>query len=100
MLRQGQWKLNWYHGFERPQLFDLETDPEELEDRADDPTCAAIREELLNRVLEGWDGNAIEARLERQTATRPLLRQWGEKVPHDLSDFWRAPAGCNLFPEE
>jgi choline-sulfatase len=100
MLRQGKWKLNWYHGFNRPQLFDLETDPKELEDRADDPTCVAVRKELLNRALEGWDGDLIEARLRQQAATRPLLRQWGERVPHDLSNFWRAPLGCNVFPEE
>jgi choline-sulfatase len=100
MIRQGPWKLNHYHGFEGPQLFNLEEDPDELCDRAGDPACAHVREELLARVLEGWDGDAIETRLQGQVEARKLLRQWGASVPHDLSDFWRAPPGCNIFPEE
>jgi len=100
MVRQGKWKLNLYHGYDQPQLFDLEGDPEEFRDRAGDPACAGIREELLARVREGWDGDAVEGTLARRDETRPLLRQWARQVPHDLTDFWRAPEGCNVFPEE
>ena len=100
MIRRGPWKLNHYHGFDRPQLFNLEEDPDEFHDRAADPSCAEVRNQLQELLLNGWDGDEIEAVLQRRSETRPLLRQWASAVPHDLSDFWRAPPDCNLFPEE
>ena len=45
MLRKGRWKLICYVGFP-DELFDLENDPEELENRAADPSCAAILQDL------------------------------------------------------
>jgi choline-sulfatase len=100
MVRQGPWKLNFYHGYDAPQIFNLEEDPEEFEDRAGDPACAAVRERLLARVRAGWDGDRIEAELKRRAEGRALIRRWAGRVPHDLSDFWQAPPGCNVFPEE
>ena len=45
MIRKGQWKLIYYVGFE-DELFDLENDPEELNNLATDPTCAEVLNEL------------------------------------------------------
>lgn len=42
MLRKGRWKYHHYIGFP-PELFDLETDPEELHDLGASPDHAAIR---------------------------------------------------------
>ena len=39
MLKKGRWKYHHYVGFP-PELFDLETDPEETDNRAADPTCS------------------------------------------------------------
>lgn len=100
MVRRGPWKLNHYHGYDEPQLFNVADDPEEFEDRADDPACAEVKAELLARALKGWDGTAIEPRVQRRAAGRQVLRQWAGVVEHDLSDFWQAPPGCNVFPEE
>ena len=100
MIRQGPWKLNHYHGYDAPQLFNVAEDPEEFEDRAEDPACAAVRERLLARAREGWDGDRIEAELKRRADGRAVVRRWAGKVAHDLSDFWQAPPGCNVFPEE
>ncbi len=100
MVRQGAWKLNFYHGYDAPQLFNVAEDPEEFEDRAGDPGCAEVRERLLARVRAGWDGDWIEAELKRRSEGRALVRRWAGRVAHDLSDFWQAPSGCNVFPEE
>ena len=100
MVRQGKWKLNHYHGWDQPQLFNLEEDPDEFVDRAADPGAAEIRAQLLERALDGWDGDAIEAHLQGRAEDRKLLRQWGASAAFDPSDFWRAPVGCNVFPEE
>ncbi|WP_226780604.1 alkaline phosphatase family protein [Oceaniglobus trochenteri] len=39
MVFDGRWKMVHAEGF-RPMLHDLETDPQELHDRGDDPACA------------------------------------------------------------
>ncbi|WP_129139605.1 sulfatase-like hydrolase/transferase [Modicisalibacter coralii] len=51
MVRQDGWKLIHYQGFE-PELFDLNTDPGEFNDRAHDPACAD-RLAALYEVLYG-----------------------------------------------
>ena len=49
MLRKGRWKYHEYVGFE-PELFDLESDPDEEINRADDSTCARAAAELRSEL--------------------------------------------------
>jgi choline-sulfatase len=54
MLRKGRWKLHYYVGFP-PELFDLETDPEEMTDLAADPAYAstiAMMEAELRKICD------------------------------------------------
>lgn len=54
MLRKGRWKYHYYVGFE-PELFDLETDPEEVHDLARDPAYAdqlATMDQALRRKID------------------------------------------------
>jgi choline-sulfatase len=46
MSKRGQIKLVDYGGAFPPQLFDLERDPDEQTNLADDPACAGVRAEL------------------------------------------------------
>lgn len=41
MVKKGRWKYHYYIGFS-PELFDLESDPEELVDLVDHPGCRGI----------------------------------------------------------
>ncbi len=50
MLRGERWKYIYYNGF-RPQLFDLNKDPQELNDLGDDPDYAGIQDNLLRRLI-------------------------------------------------
>ncbi len=50
MVRTPRWKLVHYDAF-RPQLFDLERDPEEFFDLGDDHRFAAVRSELYERLF-------------------------------------------------
>ncbi|MDP6775629.1 MAG: sulfatase-like hydrolase/transferase [Candidatus Latescibacteria bacterium] len=100
MVREGPWKLNHYHGYDAPQLFNIEEDPEEFHDRAGDPACADVQARLLARAREEWDGGAIADHVASRADDREALRAWASTVEHDLSDFWQAPEGCNLFPED
>jgi arylsulfatase A-like enzyme len=53
MIRRGRWKLIWYPQAEREQLFDLERDPDEMEDLCERPAHQATRTELRSQ-LKRW----------------------------------------------
>ncbi len=52
MISRGPWKLCHYDQM-RVQLFNLEEDPLEHNDRWDDPACSDIITDLTARLLEG-----------------------------------------------
>lgn len=87
MVRQGDWKLNYYHG-QPPQLFNLREDPEELHDRAQDPACRSIREELTAVVLDGWNPDAVAKRLREKRADLDILRQWARHTRPQENYRW------------
>ncbi|MEO1026684.1 MAG: sulfatase-like hydrolase/transferase [Pseudomonadota bacterium] len=60
MLRKGRWKLIHYVGFS-DELYDLENDPEELENRASDPTCMDVLKELHTALRLICDPNKTDA---------------------------------------
>ena len=96
MIRSGRWKLNVYHGYEYPQLFDMEADPGEECDLGRDPACAAARRDLMARVLDGWSGQWIE-RCERQLADEwKLTRQWAAEKKTGESERWTMREGINV----
>lgn len=88
MIRHGRWKLVYYHGY-RPQLFDLEADPRELNDLAGDPRHAALRERLVQAVLRGWDPDAIARTMARRRDDKALLGAWAQGVRPDSTYMWR-----------
>ena len=51
MVRNERWKFALYEGF-RPQLFDLENDPGELNDLGDTAEYVAVRREMSDRLFE------------------------------------------------
>ncbi|MEO0978834.1 MAG: sulfatase-like hydrolase/transferase [Pseudomonadota bacterium] len=90
MLRKGRWKLNWYVDFP-PELFDLQSDPEELSDLASNPayrqTLHQMEDELRRLVdvdaaneqafadqaamVEGYGGREKAMKLGAPAATPP-----------------------------
>lgn len=60
MLRRGRWKYHHYVGF-APELFDLETDPEETRDVAADPTYAAVLADMESRLRQICNPDAVDA---------------------------------------
>jgi len=98
MLREGPWKIIAHHGYDQPQLFNLDEDPQEMNDRRDDPSCAAVRDGLLRRVREGWDSErtvkAIAQIKERQQAAFKKAKAYATPTP----DYWDMPPDANVFP--
>ena len=102
MVRRGPWKLNHYHGYDRPQLFNIDEDPGEWNDLAQDPAYADIRDELHAQVKEGWSGEYLLESIERLNQDQAVLREFGKAASvssGDPPDRWSAPDGCNVFPE-
>jgi choline-sulfatase len=81
MLRQGRYK--YVHYVDNPdQLFDLRTDPDELEDLADAPAYDAVRRRLEQRLRERVtpDPETVDQRARRDQIARnerPVDEWWG-----------------------
>ncbi len=74
MLRFGRWKYCHYVAY-RPQLFDLDADPEELDDLASDPRYRDQVAEGERRLRAVLDPEAVDARAKRRQAE--LLASFG-----------------------
>jgi len=92
MLRDADWKLNYYHG-QPVQLFNLKEDPNELQDRADDPGCRDILVQLTQKVLEGWNPDEVAAQIAAKRADLQILSGWGRNTQPADQYRW------NLLPE-
>jgi len=67
MIRHGKYKYVHYVAY-RPQLFDLERDPEEVNDLAADPAHAAALEECRRRLYAICDPAEVDARAKQRQA--------------------------------
>ncbi|MBU6257904.1 MAG: sulfatase-like hydrolase/transferase [Burkholderiales bacterium] len=74
MLRKGRWKLHYYVGH-RPELFDLERDPEELQDLAPRADCAAVLAAMETELRRICDPEAVDARAKADQ--RALIERHG-----------------------
>ena len=85
MVRCGPHKLNYYHG-ERSELFDLDRNPEECDDRIDDPNYSAVVKELTDIALYEWDSRLIYDQVVRSQRERRITAK-GMDAP--WSPTWR-----------
>ena len=72
MVRKGPYKLIASPG-DPPMLFDLDTDPHELEDLAAHPAVADVRAELEAVVAETWDVEALDRAVRESQSVRRLV---------------------------
>ena len=92
MIRKAEWKLNYYHG-QPSQLFNLNDDPNELNDKANDPDCQDILTELTEKVLDGWDPEKIALQMQAKREDTKILGNWARKTIPPDNYRW------NLLPE-
>ena len=86
MTGSGKEKRSYSHG-QPPEfeLYDLETDPGEFDNRADDPALRDVRDRLLARILDKWgDADAMDAEIRASQKARFLMR---EVMSADDRDF-------------
>lgn len=99
MVRKGRYKLSLYHGYATGELFDLETDSREFNNRWDDPNLADVREQLTRLVQDGWDPVAMEADYKRRERDRDYLMAWGRAAGPGQGEIWTAsPPPPGEFP--
>lgn len=60
MIRADQYKLIWYPVGNRLQLFDLEVDPQEMQDLSERPECAGVRERLTSMLVDELYSSDLE----------------------------------------
>lgn len=78
MIRKGDWKLVHYVDYPA-QLFNLSDDPEEINDRAGDPACSAIRQELADELMKICDPVEVDAACREKQAR--MIDENGGKEP-------------------
>jgi choline-sulfatase len=92
MIRSGHWKLCYYHG-QPSQLFNIQDDPRETDDRSADPDCQTLLKELTERVLDGWNPEEITAKVAVKDAESTILSRWARHTRPPDTHRW------NLRPE-
>ncbi|MGH1479817.1 MAG: sulfatase-like hydrolase/transferase [Geminicoccales bacterium] len=99
MVREGRYKLVYYHGH-RPQLFDLEADPDETVDLAQSEKHAGVRDALVARVLDGWDPDEIALEQKHRIANKRLLSDWARTAEPDEAHRWDLKMEDNWLAEQ
>ena len=93
MVRSGRWKL-WLHvdvAQPVPALFDLERDPDERNDLSGEPQFAGVREELLGRLLAGWEPAEIAAAAREGDTDHDTVAAWGRSIRPKCRDTLAVP---------
>ncbi|HZZ02687.1 sulfatase-like hydrolase/transferase [Paraburkholderia sp.] len=89
MIRHRQYKYVYYVDYP-PQLFDLGTDPEELEDRATDPQYAGVLRECHERLLRICDPHDVD-RMVRERQSELLAANGGREAVIARGDLGFSP---------
>jgi len=96
MIRKDEWKLIFFLGH-RCQLFNLQEDPEELNDLAEDPQYESVRKELTKLILTDWDPNRILQSLKRKKEELELMRAWAKKTNPLETYRWESRGEMNYL---
>ncbi len=86
MIRSGCWKC-WVDGDAAnlpPSLFNLDDDPGEQNDLANDSTCADILNQLLGRIFADWNPARTLERYHAALADHALVGDW-----HNHAAIWK-----------
>ena len=89
-VRVGKWKYVHYAKY-GPQLFDLEKDPDETRDLAEDPVCAKVLEQCRSALYAICDPQEVDRRARKRQAEL-LALNGGREAVIKRGDFGFTPA--------
>ena len=98
MIRSGRWKLVLYDS-EPPQLFDLEEDPYESNDLAEQAAHAELRDTLLARLCTGWDPACIAERMRQRRREKDVIDAWARAIRPESEFIWSFDPGENRLED-
>lgn len=97
MLRRDEWKLIYYSDFDCVQLFNLEEDPAEKNDRSEDPSCCEIVKNMLEKIHSRWSAERMIKEYAKERRNHAIIDKCGHDLfPHHIEDE-AAPPGVNSF---
>jgi choline-sulfatase len=99
MIRRDNFKLNYYHGLPC-QLFNLDADPRELNDLVGDPAYAETVTKLKAEVLDGWDADAIRAKMQALGRDLAIQTAWTRNVQPPDSIRWAMKPEMSYLDDE
>jgi choline-sulfatase len=97
MVRKGKWKFHYYVRY-RPELFDLEADPEELDDLAGDPAFAHVVQRMEAELRLICDPEGVDA-LAKSDQHAMIERLGGVDVASKLGAGGATPVPKNALAE-
>jgi choline-sulfatase len=89
MLRKGRYKINFVE-HDAPQVFDLQSDPDEIRDLAHHPGSAAVVADLVATVHAQWDLARIKEEVLRSQRRRRFVYRaltTGQVAPWDFQPW-------------
>ena len=94
MVRHGKWKYVYFVRYpDRPELFDLENDPEELNDLGTDPKHAGTKKECHEKLRGILDPEEVDRRAKRRQAEIVAANGGREAVLRRGSFAYSPPPG-------
>ena len=94
MVRHGKWKYVYFVRYpDRPELFDLENDPEELNDLGADPKHAGTKKECHEKLRGILDPEEVDRRAKRRQAEIVAANGGREAVLRRGSFAYSPPPG-------
>ena len=79
MIRSNDWKYIYYHGYNN-QLFNLKSDPDEMNNLAGLKDYSKIETQLKNRLLNEWNPLKIKEIINQKSYSKKILKAWAKSV--------------------
>jgi choline-sulfatase len=94
MIRHGKWKYVYFVRYpDRPELFDLDSDPEELKDLGGDPKHEQAKKECREKLLGMLNPEEVDRRAKRRQAELVAAHGGREAVIRRGSFAYSPPPG-------